>query len=117
MISVYGLKNCDRCRKTLNWLLSQNIENNFFDLNEFQLKKDIIKNWINCHGPEKLVNKKSKTWREIKNELSDNFEVETIEIIIKFPKILKRPLWELNGKPDDSLPPGFEKAHQEFLLG
>ena len=32
MISIYGLKNCDTCRKALKWLQAEGIEHEFKDV-------------------------------------------------------------------------------------
>ena len=41
MINIYGLKNCDSCRKALKWLDDNNYSYEFFDF-----KKNSITNYI-----------------------------------------------------------------------
>ena len=44
MISIYGLKNCDSCRKTLKFLKKINLSYEFIDIKNDLLKKIKLKN-------------------------------------------------------------------------
>ena len=44
------------------------------------------------------------------------FEKDYIKIIIKNTSLIKRPIWEFKNLPERELTPGFDKAHQNFIL-
>ena len=62
MINIYGLKNCDSCRKALKWLDKNNQLYNFFDFKNFALSESLLLKWIEAHSLEKILNKRSTTW-------------------------------------------------------
>ena len=65
MIKVFGLKNCDTCRNALIWLEKNNIECAFFDLRGVKLDLKNIERWVDEVGWELLLNRRSKTWRNL----------------------------------------------------
>ena len=65
---------------------------------------------------EKILNKRSTTWRNLSESLKNNFEKNYIKIIIKNTSLIKRPIWEFKNLPERELTPGFDKAHQNFIL-
>jgi Spx/MgsR family transcriptional regulator len=115
VINIYGLKNCDGCRKAINWLNSNNIEYKFFNLKDNTLSKILISEWIEVHSLEKIINKKSTTWRNLNEASKNQLDTEAVNIIINFPSLMKRPIWELNTKPHKELDPGFQDRHQNFI--
>ena len=115
MISIYGLKNCDSCREATKWLNSNNIEHKFFDLKDNVLSKSSLLKWINIHSLEKIINKKSTTWRNLDEVSKNQLDTVAVNIIIDFPTLIKRPIWELNTKPHTELDPGFQDRHQDFI--
>ena len=59
MINIYGLKNCDGCRKALKWLDKNNYFYNFFDFKDLTLSGVLLLKWIEVHSLEKILNKRS----------------------------------------------------------
>ena len=115
MICIYGLKNCDSCRKAIKWLSSNNIGYKFFNLKDNILSKSTLIEWINVHSLEKIINKKSTTWRNLDDASKNQLDTNAVNIIIDFPSLMKRPIWELNTKPHYELDPGFQDRHQNFI--
>ena len=116
MITIYGLKNCDSCRKAFKWLDNNNYDYNFHDFKNFSLSDSLLSKWIETHSLEKILNKRSTTWRNLNESLKNNFEKNYIKIIIKNNSLIKRPIWEFNNLPERELTPGFDEAHQNFIL-
>ena len=56
MINIYGLKNCDSCRKAIKWLKDNNYSYEFFDIKANPIKKSKIKEWLTVHGIDKALN-------------------------------------------------------------
>ena len=63
MLKVYGLKNCDTCRKALNWLQSENIEHQFLDIRKDGFSEVELKRWLSVLGHEQLINRRGTSWR------------------------------------------------------
>ena len=107
MISIYGLKNCDSCRKTLKFLKKINLSYEFIDIKNNLLKKNKIKEWLSVHDVDKIINKKSTTWRQLDQNIKEKYQIEALTILEKFPTLIKRPFWEINSKASKQLEPGF----------
>ena len=84
---VYGLKNCDACKALLK------VEPDFelIDVSITPVPENILGKAIENFG-EKLINKKSTTWRKLDSETK---EKQPEEIMRLYPKVMKRPLVRL----------------------
>lgn len=47
---VYGLNNCDTCRKARKWLASQGLEADFIDYREHPVGADALRDWAGQVG-------------------------------------------------------------------
>ena len=65
MLKVYGLKNCDNCRKALNWLKSENIEHQFLDIRKDGFSEAELYRWLSVLGHEQLINRRGTSWRRL----------------------------------------------------
>tara|TARA_B100001248_G_C27198031_1_gene369891 strand:+ start:137 stop:496 length:360 start_codon:yes stop_codon:yes gene_type:complete len=81
---IYGLKNCDRCRA----FLKAHPDFKLVDVSIFPVPENILKEAIENFG-EKLINKKSTTWRKLDSKTK---EKQPEEIMRLHPKVMKRPL-------------------------
>ena len=84
---IYGLKNCDACKAFLK------VEPDFelIDVSIKPVPENILKKAIENFG-EKLINKRSMTWRKLDIETRQK---QPQEIIRLHPKVMKRPLVRL----------------------
>ena len=113
MITLFGIKNCDTCRNAKKWLAENKIDFIYFDLREEDLTVDLISKWEKSIGLGALVNRRGTTWRQLPEELRDNFPTSnTKRIIQENPTLLKRPIIDKNGE----ISVGFSKEIQEKLL-
>ena len=63
---VYGLPNCDTCKKARNWLARFEVAHDFVDYRANPVPAATLKDWAaQLGGWEKLVNKSSTTWRNL----------------------------------------------------
>ena len=115
MINIYGLKNCDSCRKAIKWLEANKIEYKFFDFKNISLTRPTVLKWVDVHSLDQIINKRSRTWRNLDEELKNQLDTKAIDIIINFPSLIKRPIWEINARSDKALNPGFDSRHQDLL--
>jgi len=112
MITVYGLKNCDTCKKALGWLKAEGIEHRFHDVRADGLDPGAVRAWADEVGHAVLVNTRGTTWRQLdvgaKTGLDD---AKAAALILEHPAIMKRPVFDLG----DRRLVGFKDAQKEAL--
>ncbi len=98
VVTVYGLKNCDTCRKALKWLAERNIEHRFHDLRADGVDASTLNLWINEIGWERLLNRRSTTWRQLPEAMQQNVTpVSAATLMLAHPELIKRPVFDLGG--------------------
>ena len=113
MLTIYGIKSCDTCRNARKFLTSKEIEFRFHDLREDGLDIQMLERWVERIGWERMLNKKSVTWRKIpevgRNDMTQD---RALAAMIERPTLIKRPILE----DDNFIAVGFsEKRFSEFL--
>lgn len=94
MITVYGLKNCDTCRKALKWLDAESIAFEFRDVRKDGLAAEDVGNWLKQTGPDVLINQRGTTWRQLDEvEKFVSSDEELTALVLKHPAIMKRPVF------------------------
>lgn len=112
-LTVYGIKSCDTCRKARKYLAEHDISFRFHDLREDGLDIQMLERWAARLDWERLVNRKSLTWRKIPDLDRENITRErAFVLLLDHPTLLKRPVLE----SERFLAVGFsEKRFGEFL--
>ena len=107
MTTLYGISNCDTCRKAKNWFNDNRITFDFFDFRKHELTQTKIETWIDSIGLDKLINRRGTTWRNIPDELRDQIHgPENLDVLNQFPTLMKRPIIEI----DDHFLVGFDAS-------
>lgn len=97
MLTVYGLKNCDTCRKALKWLEAEGIAHRFHDVRVDGIKSADIKRFAQAVGWENLLNKASTTWRGLpKSETENAGEAQALKLMAAHPALIKRPVFDMD---------------------
>jgi len=118
MIQVFGIKNCDSVKKALKFFDEHNIGYCFCDYKaqESIINKDIIKKWLLYVGANKLLNKRSTTYRNLQEnekELSNSSDNSVIaELLDTYKMLIKRPVIVYG----DNVLAGFNKAEFEMTF-
>ena len=98
MTTLYGISNCDTCRKAKNWFNENRITFDFFDFRKNELTQTKIETWIDSIGLDKLINRRGTTWRNLPDELRDQIHgPENVDVLNQFPTLMKRPIIEIDG--------------------
>lgn len=87
---IYGLKNCDTCRKALKSLPAAEI----VDIRERPLSREQLARFHDTFG-EAILNTRSTTWRGMSEEERKR---DPLELIHKHPALMKRPVIEGKGR-------------------
>ena len=90
---LFGLKNCDACRKAAQWLDQNGYAYRFHDLRVDGLDPKQLDLWLNKLGWEQVINRKSTTWRSLdeasKTHLDD---VKAFKLLLDHPTLITRPI-------------------------
>ncbi len=106
---LYGIKNCDTCRKALKKIENEGLSVTFVDVREQPLDPETLDRFLTAFG-EKLINQRSTTWRG----LSEEARAQTPSALLTaHPTLMKRPVIETAG----ALYLGWKTDVQSALLG
>ncbi len=105
---LYGLKNCDTCKKALKALETAGQPPVFVDIRAEANLAAKVPLWLKAAGPDLLVNRRSTTWRNL-DETARASDPEAL--LIANPTLIKRPVIEA----DDAIHVGWSKAVQDAL--
>ncbi|MBO9405928.1 arsenate reductase [Shimia sp. R9_1] len=89
MTTVYGLKNCDTCRKAMKTLGDVA----FVDVRQDGVP-DVVLEIAHTQFKDDIVNKRSTTWRNLSE---DERSEDPIALLKAHPTLMKRPLIERGG--------------------
>lgn len=90
---VYGLKNCDTCRKARKWLDSEGISHEFLDVRADGITKADVQKWADAAGIDALLNRRGTTWRGLSDaDKAKGDGAEAIELMAAHPALIKRPV-------------------------
>lgn len=92
--TVYGLKNCDTCRKATKWLDRFGIAHTFVDYREHPPTPAMLLDWAaQLGGLGALVNRSSTTWRQLPElRRAAATDAEWKLLLREHPQLIRRPL-------------------------
>ncbi len=116
MIVVYGLKNCDSCRKATKLLEAAGRPFRFHDLRADGLPRDRLARWLETAGWEALLNRRSTTWRDLPEADKAGLNAATAaRLLERHPTLIKRPVVETSEGAGGPPLIGFGPAEQAAL--
>ena len=90
MITIYGIKNCDLCKKAIKHFSKKA---QFWDIRESPLSSDVLEKFIFTFGSN-LINTRSQTWRTLTDT---DKALNKVDLIDRNPTVMKRPVIECFG--------------------
>lgn len=114
MITLYGIKNCDTCRKALKWLAAEGADARFHDFRADGLDAGDLDAWLEAAGWETLLNRRGTTWRKLPKEQTDGVDAASARaLMLENPTLIKRPVVDLgDGR---GIVVGFKAPEQERI--
>ena len=94
MTTLYGLANCDTCKKARNWLVRFGIAHAFVDYRDQRVPAETLKDWARqLGGWDQLVNRSSTIWRTLPDaRKAPHADAEWTLLIKEYPALVKRPV-------------------------
>ena len=97
-ITLYGLKNCDSCKKARRWLDESGTACRFHDVRADGVSEAHLARWAEEAGWETLLNRRGTTWRKLDEAERDGLdEAAAIRLMAAHPTLIKRPVIEHDG--------------------
>lgn len=112
-LTLYGLKNCDTCKKALKELAAGGHDVAFVDIRAEADLAAKLPGWLAAAGAEALVNKRSTTWRGLDEAARAGAEGNAAATLLAaHPTLIKRPVIEAG----DAVHVGWTSAISAALL-
>ncbi|MDQ3494980.1 MAG: Spx/MgsR family RNA polymerase-binding regulatory protein [Pseudomonadota bacterium] len=94
MTTLYGLKNCDTCRKATRWLDRFGIAHTFVDYRDQKPSPETLVTWKDAVGGwDAMVNKSSPTWRNLlPTRKAPASDAEWKLLLREHPQLVRRPV-------------------------
>ena len=109
MLILFGLKNCDTCRKASIALDAAGHSVTLRDVRDEPLDKETISRFLDIFG-DSLLNTRSTTWRGLSEADRNRPQAD---LLADFPALMKRPIID----DGDKLTIGWDKSVQRRHLG
>lgn len=98
-IGLYGIKQCSTVRNARSWLDTHKISYQFYDYESEGLEPEELYKWIQALPWSVLLNKSSLTFRNLPDtEKTDLDAHKAFSLMQKYPKIIKRPILQFQGR-------------------
>ncbi|BBL76128.1 ArsC family reductase [Methylomagnum ishizawai] len=108
MMTLYGLRHCDTCRKARAWLDGQGLTHRFHDFRADGLDPALLQRWADALGWEALLNRRGTTWRGLTEaDRADLDADKALRLMLDHPALIKRPVLSRG----ETLLIGFSPAH------
>lgn len=94
MITLYGLNNCDTCKKACKWLDRFGLAYTFIDYRDHTPMPEMLVEWAGkAGGFQALVNRSSTTWRQLpESRKTPGSEAEWKLLLREHPQLIRRPV-------------------------
>ncbi|WP_111746377.1 Spx/MgsR family RNA polymerase-binding regulatory protein [Salinisphaera orenii] len=112
MIRLYGIGNCDTCRKARRWLSSAGIDFEWQDFDRHSVEVETVARWLDTAGLETLLNKQSKAWRELTDDQRAAVTASPASAMAQQVRLIKRPVLETS----NAVIAGFSTARYAALF-
>jgi arsenate reductase (glutaredoxin) len=95
-VRLYGLPYCDGTQAVMKWFEKKGIETTLHNYKTDDISKEKLAEWSKGLGWEKLLNKRSTTWRSLSKEEQDKVvdEASAINVMLQNTSLIKRPVIE-----------------------
>lgn len=97
MTTIYGIKNCNKIRNTIEWMDSYKRPFEFHDLKKEPLTMDELQSIAEKVGLDTLINRRGTTWRKLGLSEKNPTKQELLRAAHENQSMLIRPLLQKGG--------------------
>lgn len=98
-ITIYGIKNCDTCKKARAWLDQRRLAYAFHDYKTAGIDRGRLEGWARAVGWEALLNRAGTTFRKLPEKDRQGLtEKKAIALMLDQPSMIKRPMLDVGGR-------------------
>lgn len=97
-MKLYGLKNCDICKKAMKALDASGQNYTFVDIRAEADVATLAPEWLKQVEAAKLVNTRSTTWRQLDEAARAKADTDPAALLAANPTLIKRPVIEQGGE-------------------
>ncbi len=95
MLTLYGIPNCDSCRKARKWLEQNSVQYHFHDIRVDGLDIETLTRWEDRTDWNELLNTRSLTWRKVPQADREGMTMgRAVSMMLEQPTLIKRPVLE-----------------------
>lgn len=96
LVGLYGLPYCDATAGVTKWLQANDYSINLHNYKTDGIDEVKLKEWCSKLGWQKVLNKRSTTWRSLSQQKQDAVtdEAAAISIMLQYTSLIKRPVIE-----------------------
>lgn len=97
MLKIYGIKNCNSVKKTLDLITALGLAYEFHDYKKQGIDADHVEKWLAAKGSEVILNKKGTTWKKLsaaEQQLALSSQAQLIDALTTHTSLIKRPVIE-----------------------
>ena len=91
-MKLYGLKNCDTCKKAMKALDAAGQNYTFVDIRAEADVASLAPQWLKQVDPARLINTRSTTWRQLDEAQRARAESDPAGLLAANPTLVKRPV-------------------------
>jgi arsenate reductase (glutaredoxin) len=106
---LFGIPNCDSVKKARDWLTGHGVDYTFHDFKKQGVPTELLPGWIKAVGLDKLINRKSPTWRKLDALVQASVvdAASATAVMLANSSVIKRPvvMWA-----DSAVTVGFDPA-------
>ena len=93
-MKILVLKTCDTCRRARTWLDGNGIAHEAHDVRTDGLTRETVERVVDAVGPERAVNRRSTTWRNLGAARETPLTQDhAVDLIMGEPTLMKRPVF------------------------
>ncbi len=113
MATLYGIRNCDTCRRARAFLDGAGVSYVFHDLREDGFPDGCPGRWLEAVGADRLINRRSTSWRRLSETDRSRLRAEPATLLGEYPTLIRRPLLE---SEDGTVVAGFSETEYRRAL-
>lgn len=96
---MYGIPNCDTVKKSRDWLSAYGVAFDFHDYKKAGVERDRLKQWVDEHGWEVVLNRAGTTFKKLPDADKANLDAaKAIDLMLAQPSMIKRPILDLGDR-------------------